>query len=63
MFLSFADPQTADLIGTVLLFSITGAFMLGLWLRLASLYRLWPATISKQFSASLTAFAKGAYAT
>ncbi|MBY5988850.1 hypothetical protein [Roseovarius atlanticus] len=37
LFLSFTDPQTADLIGTVLLFSITAAFMLGLWLRLTSL--------------------------
>ncbi|QFT95812.1 hypothetical protein FIU85_00715 [Roseovarius sp. THAF8] len=37
LFLSFTDPQTADLIGTVLLFSITAAFLLGLWLRLTSL--------------------------
>ncbi|QFT81039.1 hypothetical protein FIU89_10495 [Roseovarius sp. THAF27] len=37
LFLSFTDPQTADLIGTVLLFSVTAVFMLGLWLRLTSL--------------------------
>ncbi len=37
LFLSFTTPQVADLIGTVLLFAITAAFMLGLYLRLTSL--------------------------
>lgn len=37
LFLSLTDPQTADLIGTVLLFAVTAAFMLGLYLRLTSL--------------------------
>jgi len=45
VFLSSTDPQTADLIGTVLLYSITGAFMPALWLRLTSLHRFRPATI------------------
>ena len=37
LFLSFTDPKTADLIGTILLFSITVCFMLGLFLRMTSL--------------------------
>lgn len=37
LFVSVTDPRTADLVGTVLLFAITAAFMLGLYLRLTSL--------------------------
>ncbi|MFN3208497.1 MAG: hypothetical protein ACE369_05765 [Roseovarius sp.] len=37
LFVSVVAQQTADLFGTVLLFSITAAFMLGLFLRLTSL--------------------------
>lgn len=37
LFLSFTDPTTADLIGTILLFSITALFMVGVYLRLTSL--------------------------
>lgn len=37
LFLSITDPGTADLVGTVVLFSVTAAFMLGLYLRLTSL--------------------------
>ncbi|WP_135505630.1 hypothetical protein [Roseovarius aestuariivivens] len=37
LFLPIFDPQTADLVTTVLLFSVTAAFMIGLYLRLTSL--------------------------